>query len=76
MIMQLDLWQVQVAVAEYLRKAGVIIGDAKNVRLEIRDRSGARMSIAGCEPVVVVYDVELPESDGPYRNAAVGALKP
>lgn len=76
MIVQLSLSQVQVAVADYLRKRGVIVDDADRIQLEIRDRSNARMGIAGCEAVVVAYDVSFPPDDGPYRNAAAGALKP
>lgn len=76
MIMQLSLGQVQVAIADYLRKRGVIVDDAERIQLEIVRHDGARISIVGAIPVVIAYDVEFPPSDGPYRNAAAGALKP
>lgn len=74
--MQLDLREVQEAVADYLHKRGVIVGDTERIQIEIIDRSGARMNIVSCTPVVVAYDVELPAPGGPYRDAAAGALKP
>ena len=76
MIVQLSLKDVQIAVADYLRKRGVLVDDPERIQLEIRDRSNSRMSIAGCEAVVVAYEVEMPDPDGPHRIAAAGALKP
>lgn len=76
MIVQLSLSQVQVAVADYLRKRGVIVDDADRIQLEIVRHDGARISVVGATPVVIAYDVEFPPDDGPYRSAAAGALKP
>ncbi len=61
MTMQLDLTDVQAAVAEYLRARGVVVADAQQVQLAIVDRSGQRMSIVGCTPVVLAIDVNLGE---------------
>lgn len=66
MNMQLDASEVQAAVTEYLRRRGVVVGDTRQVQLEIVDPSGARMKILGCSAVVVVNNVKLPEG-GPYR---------
>jgi hypothetical protein len=76
MHMQLSTSEVQTAVAEYLRRRGVLVGAPERIAVEIRDHSNARMSIAGCTAVVVAYEVEIPEPDGPYRTAAAGVLKP
>ncbi len=76
MNVQLSLSEVQTAVAEYLRRRGVLVGAPERINVEIRDNSNARMNIAGCSAVVVAYEVEIPEPDGPYRTAAAGALKP
>ena len=65
MYMQLDTSEVQAAVADYLRKRGVIVERAEQIQLFVVNQSGARMSIAGCEPVVVAVNVKLPEA--PYR---------
>lgn len=76
MHVQLSISEVQTAVADYLRKRGVLVGAPERIQVEIRDHSNARMNIAGCTAVVVAYEVELPEPAGPYRDAAAGALKP
>jgi len=62
---QLSLAEVQVAVADYLRKRGAIVDDADQVQLLIVSAVGTRMSITGATPVVEVVNVKLPE--GPYR---------
>lgn len=64
--MQLDLHEVQTAIAEYLRKRGVIIDHESQVQIGIVNASGERLSIAGCSAVVIASDVKLPEG-GPYR---------
>ena len=61
MNVQLGTSEVQTAVAEYLRRRGMVIDDIRQVRLEIVNGSGERLSIAGCAPIVVAYDVKLPE---------------
>ena len=66
MNMQLDTSEVQAAVTDYLRNRGVVIEDPRQVRLEIIDPHGGRMSIAGYSPVVFAHNVQLPEG-GPYR---------
>jgi hypothetical protein len=66
MTVQLSLSEVQVAVADYLRKRGAVVEDADQVHLEIIDRAGTRLNIVGAAPTVVVYNVKLPEG-GPYR---------
>jgi hypothetical protein len=65
MNMQLDTSEVQEAVTEYLRKRGVVVEDARQVRLEIVDRSGARMNIVGCSAVVVAGNAKLRQE--PYQ---------
>ena len=62
---QLDKSEVQEAVAEYLRKRGVVIDSDRQVQMAILNPAGARMDIVGCFPVVVVTDVKLPSE--PYR---------
>lgn len=66
MNMQLDTGEVQVAVAEYLRKRGVTIEDPQQVLIGIaKTVSGERIDIVGCAPIVVAINVQLPAE--PYR---------
>lgn len=66
MKMQLDAAEVQTAVADYLRKRGVVFDDTSRVQIEIVSEVGGRINIVGCTPVVVAINVKLPEG-GPYR---------
>ena len=65
MTVQLDLGEVQTAVAEYLRKRGAIVEDANQVQFVHLGPNGERMSFVGLTLAIVVSDVKLPE--GPYR---------
>ncbi len=65
MTVQLSSEEVQNAIAEYLRKHGVLGVDIKNIKLELRDQTGSRVHIQGYSLIVTAYDVKLPE--GPYR---------
>jgi hypothetical protein len=64
--MQLDTSEVQAAVTDYLRRRGVIIEDASQVRLQIVNHTGERLNIVGCSVVVVANNVKLPD-EGPQR---------
>jgi len=65
MTVQLSLSEVQVAVADYLRKRGVIVEDADQVQLVNFSAHTGYVNIANVTPMVVVRDAKLPE--GPYR---------
>jgi hypothetical protein len=65
MTVQLSLSEVQVAVAEYLRKRGMVIEDADQVQLVNFSTHTGYVNIANVTPMVVVQDAKLP--DGPYR---------
>jgi len=65
MTVQLTLVEVQVAVADYLRRRGVIVEDADQVQFIHLGPHGERMNFVGVTLAVVVNDVKLPE--GPYR---------
>ena len=66
MTVQLSLSEVQVAVADYLRKRGAIVEDAEQVQIVNIRVDGTHMSIAGVSPTVIVPNVKLPDG-GPYR---------
>ena len=66
MTVQLSLAEVQVAVAEYLRKRGAVVEDADQVQFIHLGRHGERMNFVGVTLAVTVRDVKLPEG-GPYR---------
>lgn len=62
----LDLSEVQIAVADYLRKKGLIVDDAEQVQLVNIRNDGAHLSIAGVTPTVIIPNVKTREG-GPYR---------
>jgi hypothetical protein len=64
--MQLSLNEIQVAVAEYLRKRGAVVEDVNQVQLCYIRVDGTRVNLASWTPVVIVHDVKLPEGN-PYR---------
>lgn len=67
MTVLLSLTEVQIAVADYLRKKGLIVNDAEQVQLRTWSNNyNSFTNIVGCVPVVVVENVKLPEG-GPYR---------
>lgn len=67
MTVLLDRKEVQIAVADYLRKKGLIIDDADQVELRIWSNNyNSFTNIIGAVPVIVVEGVKLPEG-GPYR---------
>jgi len=66
MTVQLSLSEVQVAVADYLRKRGVVVEDADQVQLVNFSTHTGYVNIAHVTPMVVVRDAKLPEG-GPYR---------
>lgn len=67
MTVQLNLSEVQVAVADYLRKRGAIVDDVSEVQLvNFSHNRGGYVNIVGVEPVVVVTGVTFSEG-GPYR---------
>jgi hypothetical protein len=64
---QLSLSEIQVAVAEYLRKRGAVVEDVEQVQLvNYSANQGGYVNIANVTPIVVVVNVKLPEG-GPYR---------
>lgn len=65
MTVQLNLSEVQVAIAEYLRKRGLVVEDADQVKLVNFSAHTGYVNIANVTPMVVVHDAKLPE--GPYR---------
>lgn len=65
MTVQLSLTEVQVAVTDYLRKRGVIVDDADQVKLVNFSTHTGYVNIANVTPMVVVHDAKLPET--PYR---------
>jgi hypothetical protein len=62
---QLSLSEVQVAIAEYLRKRGAVVEDVEQVQLVNYSGHTGYVTIANVTPMVVVQNVKLP--DGPYR---------
>lgn len=67
MVVILSLTEVQIAVADYLRKKGLIVDDAEQVQLmNFSQNFGGFTSIVGVTPTVVVNGVKLPEG-GPCR---------